>query len=267
MKNSSKFLRQPSNSNVKPARSAGQSATQAEKVQGAGYVAASNTGRESANYTDNPMHKSVSRHATPTQSYSYADATNVTECNLWGTNDEYEMKWYVMRSTYGRERQVAELLKDEGIDIFCPTVMIRRRHQDKIIEVECPLLPNLFFAYASKVVLKSLMHELSGLKSLRFYCRKDRVGCDWRYTPLCVPIEQLDSFRIICSVRESDTLFLETEAPKFSQGQLVRVNDGKFKGVIGRVARFRGQQRVAVTLEGIITSVTAYVPSAFLEPV
>jgi len=40
---------------------------------------------------------------------------------------------------------------------------------------------------------------------------------------------------------------------------------GKFKGVIGRVARYQGQQRVAVTIEDSLTIATAYLPSAFLQ--
>ena len=49
-------------------------------------------------------------------------------------------------------------------------------------------------------------------------------------------------------------------------GQLVRVIDEMFAGVVGRVARFMGQQRVAIYLEGLLTMTTAYVPNDFLEP-
>lgn len=55
------------------------------------------------------------------------------------------------------------------------------------------------------------------------------------------------------------------EVPKFEKGQLVRITDGAFKGVIGRVARWQGQQRVGVVVDDLITFCTAYVPSAFLE--
>lgn len=41
--------------------------------------------------------------------------------------------------------------------------------------------------------------------------------------------------------------------------------EGKFKGVIGRVARYQGQQRVAVAIEDSLTIATAYLPSAFLQ--
>lgn len=41
--------------------------------------------------------------------------------------------------------------------------------------------------------------------------------------------------------------------------------DGAFKGVVGKVARWQGQQRVGVVVDDLVTVVTAYVPSAFLE--
>jgi len=34
---------------------------------------------------------------------------------------------------------------------------------------------------------------------------------------------------------------------------------------IGKVARYHGQQRVAVITDGLLTIASAYVPSAFLE--
>ena len=54
---------------------------------------------------------------------------------------------------------------------------------------------------------------------------------------------------------------------KFEKGQLVRVTDGAFKGVIGRVARWQGQQRVGVVVDDLVTVVTAYIPSAFIESI
>ena len=53
--------------------------------------------------------------------------------------------------------------------------------------------------------------------------------------------------------------------PKVEKGQLVKVTDGAFKGGIGRVARWQGQQRVGVVVDDLVTVVTAYIPSAFLE--
>ena len=75
----------------------------------------------------------------------------------------------------------------------------------------------------------------------------------------------MESLKIICAADADNTIVSLDEVPKFEKGQLVRVVDGAFKGVIGRVARWQGQQRVGVVVEGLATMVTAYVPNAFLE--
>ena len=55
------------------------------------------------------------------------------------------------------------------------------------------------------------------------------------------------------------------DVPKFQQGQVVRIIKGKFKGVTGIVARYQGQQRVGIVIDGLLTVATAYIPSAFIE--
>ena len=75
----------------------------------------------------------------------------------------------------------------------------------------------------------------------------------------------MDSLKIICSADADNTIISLSEVPKFEKGQQVRVIDGAFKGVVGRVARWQGQQRVAVVVDNLLTAVTAYVPNAFLE--
>ena len=84
---------------------------------------------------------------------------------------------------------------------------------------------------------------------------------------MIVPDNQMNSLKIICENAAADTLVSLEKVPKFEKGQLVKIIDGTFKGVIGRVARWKGQQRVGVVVDELMTVMTAYVPSAFLKPV
>lgn len=45
---------------------------------------------------------------------------------------------------------------------------------------------------------------------------------------------------------------------------MVRIVDGDFAGVVGRVARIAGQQRVAVEINGLCIVATAYIPKSFI---
>ena len=75
----------------------------------------------------------------------------------------------------------------------------------------------------------------------------------------------MESLRVICNAEEKDTLIITDTIRKFQQGQMVRVIDGPFKGLIGTVARYQGQQRVGIILDGLLTAITAYVPSGLME--
>lgn len=77
----------------------------------------------------------------------------------------------------------------------------------------------------------------------------------------------MNSLKIICDVESDDIVVSTEEIEKFKTGQKVRIIDGKFKGVIGMVARYHSQQRVGIVIDGLLTVCTAYVPSAFLENV
>ena len=126
-------------------------------------------------------------------------------------------------------------------------------------------MPNIFFAYGTEEQLKTFVYDNVNLPFLRFYYRHIHIGRKIEKTPMIVPNYQMDSLKIICAADVDNTIVTLDEVPKFEKGQLVRVIDGAFKGVIGRVARWQGQQRVGVVVDELVTVCTAYVPSAFLE--
>ena len=173
--------------------------------------------------------------------------------------------WYALRTTYGREKKAYDYMAAKGITAFYPTNNVVKVINGKRKVVTESLLPNIFFAYGTEEQLKTFVYDNVNLPFLRFYYRHVHVGGRIEKTPLIVPDSQMDSLKIICSVDADNTIISLSEVPKFEKGQLVRVIDGAFKGVVGRVARWQGQQRVAVVVDNLLTAVTAYVPSAFLE--
>ena len=155
----------------------------------------------------------------------------------------------------------------KGITAFYPTTDTVKLIKGKRKVVTESRLPNIFFAYGTEEQLKSFVYDIVNLPFLRFYYRHVHVGRRIEKIPMIVPDYQMDSLKIICAADADNTIVSLAEVPKFKQGQMVRVIDGAFKGVVGRVARWQGQQRVAVVLEELVTVVTAYVPSAFLEKI
>ena len=175
--------------------------------------------------------------------------------------------WYALRITYGREKKAYDYLTARGITAFYPTTNVVKLIKGKRKVVTKSRLPNIFFAYGTEEQLKEYVFDNVNLPFLRFYYRHIHEGNTIKKTPLIVPDNQMDSLKIICAADADNTFVSLVKVPKFEKGQLVRVIDGAFKGVIGRVARWQGQQRVAVVVEELVTVVTAYVPSAFLEKI
>lgn len=173
--------------------------------------------------------------------------------------------WYALRTTYGREKKAYDYLTAKGITAFYPTTNVVKLIKGKRKNVTESRLPNIFFAYGTEEQLKEYVYDNVNLPFLRFYYRHYHEGSKIKKTPLIVPDNQMESLKIICAADADNTFVSLVKVPKFEKGQLVKVIDGAFKGVTGRVARWHGQQRVAVIVDDLVTVCTAYVPSAFLE--
>ena len=175
--------------------------------------------------------------------------------------------WYALRTTYGRENKAYDYMTAKGITAFYPTANTVKLIKGKRKVVTESRLPNIFFAYGTEEQLKSFVYDNVNLPFLRFYYRHEHVGSRAIKTPLIVPKYQMESLKIICEAEASDIIVSLSSVPNFQTGQMVRVVDGAFKGVIGRVKRWQGQQRVGVIIGDMATFATAYVPSAFLEKI
>lgn len=175
--------------------------------------------------------------------------------------------WYALRCTYGREKTAYDYMVAKGVTAFYPTTSVVKLIKGKRKVVTESRLPNIFFAYGTEEEIKTYVYDNVNLPFLRFYYRHVHVGRRIEKIPMIVPDYQMDSLKIICAADADNTIVSLVEVPKFEKGQLVRVTDGAFKGVIGRVARWQGQQRVGVVVDELVTVVTAYVPSAFIESI
>lgn len=162
-------------------------------------------------------------------------------------------------------RKAYDYLVAKGVSAFYPTIQVMKeiRGQRKVVTES--RLPNIFFAFGTEEEIKSYVYDNVNLPYLRFYYRHMHEGARITKSPLIVPQNQIEGLKIICESEADDILYVPEEVQKFKEGQMVRVIDGKFKGVTGRVARYQGQQRVAIIIDGGFTMATAYLPTAFLE--
>ena len=83
--------------------------------------------------------------------------------------------------------------------------------------------------------------------------------------PLIVSNSEMINFIRATVSKSEHILFVKPSQCHYKDGDRVRVIDGLFCGVEGRVARVSGQQRVIVSLSKVGLVSTAYIPTAFIE--
>lgn len=175
--------------------------------------------------------------------------------------------WYAIRATYGREKKAYDYLNANNVETFYPTIITVKMVGGKRKCIEESRLPNILFVRGTEDKIKQFVYDNVNLPYLRFYYRHFHKGMRIMKEPLIVPDNQMENLKIICASEANDIIIVPPDVQKFKTGQKVRVVDGGFKGVTGRVARFHGQQRVAVVIEDLLTITTAYIPRAFLQEI
>lgn len=178
-----------------------------------------------------------------------------------------EKRWYVFRATYGREDKAADILIEDGTFAYVAKRYTRKsvnNKQEKVLEF---LIPSLLFAYTTPQKAEEYVKHTSALSFLSYYYDHTVFNPDGTNPPLLIPRREMENF-ILATCNHSEHLMSVDESQcRFKGGETVRVIKGTFMGVVGRVVRIAGQQRILVSLPNVGLIATAYVPSAFLEVV
>lgn len=177
--------------------------------------------------------------------------------------------WFVLRVTYNRGAMANAIITDAGVRSYVPMHYVVKNEIGKKKRVLEPLLPNLVFVYATRSIVNNIVkrngHDVSIIK---YYLDKTRpLEPNGKHPPLTIPSESMESFIKATSTSNSHVRIVSPEQCNFKTGDRVRVIAGEFEGVIGRVARIAGQQRVVVEMSGLCMVATAYVPKAFIRNV
>ena len=197
-------------------------------------------------------------------------ATAIPEANGSQTgvsveNAQSETKqWYVLRVSYGRAEKANELLKAKGIETHLPRHTTYKGVNGKRIKQRLPLLPNFLFAKTTLSVLEQFLKSSPDLNFITFYYDHFNKKPDGKNPPLVVPKESMDNFIKLTSIDDEHILLIDKVNGTYKQGDYVRIIDGPFKGIEGRVTKITGQKRVIVELPGICSVATAYIPKVFL---
>ena len=159
--------------------------------------------------------------------------------------------WYALRATYSRELKVQAHLSEKGIRTFVPMMW----KEKKLV----PAISSLVFVYWTREALDSYIRSFGDARPVNYY---------WDRTinaPLTIADKDMENFITVASTLDEDLIYLTEISDKLREGQTVKVKDGPFKGVEGKIVRIRKSRRILVELPGMLAVASTYVAPEELE--
>ena len=129
--------------------------------------------------------------------------------------------WNVIYVKSRAEKKVNELLKAQGVETFLPLIKEIRQWSDRKKNVELPLISSYVFVKSNKKKYTVILNT-PGVVSFVKYLGKNAIVSD----------DEINNLKIISSNNSNDFKIINTE---YCKGDRVRLNVGKFKGVVGIV--------------------------------
>ncbi len=174
-------------------------------------------------------------------------------------------KWYVFRASYGREDKASDYIISDGTFVYVAKRYARKMINGKQKKVLESLIPNLLFVYTTSEKAEEYVRNTPSISYLTYYYNHFQHNENLKNPPLVISRKEMENF-IMATCNNSEHLkFVDESQCHFKSGDIVRITDGAFKGVEGRVARVSGQQRVIVNITEVGLISTAYIPTAFIQ--
>ena len=213
----------------------------------------------------------------------FSDAPNMDIGCPEHSSEGVPSSWYALRVSYSRELKVQDRLNELGVKTFVP--MMWRRCPVKpgmttgnpgmtkgkpttsslpaptgnLSRRLVPAVGNLCFAYSTRAELEDFIRGYGDTSPVHFYW--DRTA----NKPLTVPEKAMNDFIAVSSTLDEDLIYITEITSKLREGQTVKVKEGPFKGVEGKVVRIRKSRRILVELPGMLAVATTYIQPEYLE--
>lgn len=175
-----------------------------------------------------------------------------------------DKRWYVFRASYGREDKASNYIVEDGTFVYIAKRYAHKSVNGKQKKVLETLIPNLLFVYTNDEKAEEYIKNTPALSYLTYYYNHFELNDDQKNPPLTVSCKEMENFILATCNKNEHLKFVNEEQCHYKGGEIVKVIEGPFKGVEGKVARVSGQQRVIVSITNVGLVSTAYVPSAFI---
>lgn len=176
-----------------------------------------------------------------------------------------DKKWFVIKVSYGREKQAYDFITNAGTEAFFPLGYALKLVNGKKRRCFKPLVPNILFVYSTQEEVETFVNHTPELDYVSYYYDHFRTDENGKNPPLTVRYKDMINFIRVIETGSEHVKMVDKQQCRYKSGDLVIVIDGTFKGVTGKVARVSGQQRVIVELKNLCLIATAYIPTNFIK--
>lgn len=166
-----------------------------------------------------------------------------TEC------ERADMRWYALYTVVRHEKAADRALKQKQIETFLPLREITSQWKDRKKRVLLPLFPGYLF------VSTTLDHKLNILNTPGIVRILGTSG-----TPAPIPDDQIESIR---KLLDSKVPF--DPHPYMTEGKTVIVTHGPLQGIIGRILKRKGINKLLLSVDLIKRAVSVEVDIGIVE--
>lgn len=171
--------------------------------------------------------------------------------------DEKEQKkkrvWYAVRTFYCKEKFVADFFTQKGLNSFIPMRYEERITPDgKKHRVQIPAVHNLLFLEKTQSE-KQISKTASDCPVPIFFIRNRDTQSYYE-----IRDKEMIEFRAICDPNYEGTLYVDAAMAEAKKGQKVRVTHGPFKGLEGKLVRYKNRFYVVITI--VTLGVMVHIP-------
>jgi len=164
---------------------------------------------------------------------------------------DFSMSWYAIYTKPRHEKKVDAQLVDKEIETFLPVVKRKRQWKDRKKNVEMPLFSSYLFVNFDYKYRFDVLETDGVVKVVNF-----------NGIPAVVPDWQIESLRQMLTFPK--TIQLENY---IRPGEIVEVIDGPMQGMRGTVVNRKNSNRLVLTIDGIMQSVSVEVDEFDLKKI
>lgn len=159
--------------------------------------------------------------------------------------------WFAVQVTPRHEKKVDIIFGVRSYEHFLPLYLARRKWSDRVKIIEEPLFPGYVFVKTRRSLVGSLLALPGVIRIVSF-----------SGMPCPIPEEEIKALQLIYQSKRDVCSF-----PYLNTGQKVRIISGPLCGVTGIITKWKKRDRLIITLEAIVKSISIEVDGLEVLPI